>query len=358
MKIKKKTVLKLIFIPLGCILFIFLSLTHLPLCTILGSHFHDNSTFLRDCNNENPNFGDTPLTKISLLGSHDAMSNDINYFSASNTSEDNFVNNWWIRFLAKGAIVRYSRAQKDNIYDQLRAGVRYIDARITYVNGNYYNSHGLLSQRFDKNLKLILRFLHENPGEFVLFQICKYYKSTSNDEELYSFMNSIKYEDKSIFDYINYSSSITEFKDLTYNNLTDNGTKAGALIFSDECNIAPFNQFNFAHYESHWHNIVDNKLITQKIIERSEYGKTILGDDYLRVNQAQQTPNGDEIWGALFRWSLLNMAKHHNLEVVKHEKINVILEGLPIYMCDYATCNSNGFNDKIISLMKDRNINL
>lgn len=359
---KKTHSFSIIFFPiLTFLLLSFLILVQSPMVII--HHYgvcEDHSHFIRECVRDNPSFKDTALTKISLLGSHDALSNDINKNSIPNSSEDNLVNIDWLRIMGKGAIVRYSRAQYHDIYTQLNVGVRYVDIRVTNINGEFYNSHGLVSNRFDVNLLKILKFLDENPGEFVLLQICAYYKGQSSDLGLKQMMESVTYNNKNVFDYINYDTSIREFKNLTYNNITDNGTKAGVVLFAspNEVNIAPFNQINYSYYNSHWHNTIDEASITEKIVEYARYGKEVLGDDYLRINQAQQTPNMDEIFGALCSWSLLSMAEEHNARMVNREDIFDILDGLPIYMCDYTTCNSNNFNTNIINKMYQRNISL
>lgn len=346
-------------ISLSMVLGAFLVLTQFGVPTFKASGYEDHSHYLREIVNEKPSFANTPLTEISLLGSHDALSDEIDMWSKPNSSEDNLVNNPWLRIFGKGAIVRYSRAQNDSIYHQLQAGVRYMDIRVTNIDGVFYNSHGLVSSTFRDNLSKILRFLDENPGEFVLMQICKYYKGNATDQELYQMMESVYYKEKNIFDYIHYENNVHEFKDLTYNILTNNGNDAGVVLFasSSQVNMAPFNQFNMSHCDSHWHNTIDEKEMTREMVEYSVIGKT-LGTDYLRINQAQQTPNTNEIWETFLGWSLLSMAEYHNHNVVNREDIMDILDGLPIYMCDFSTCNTRGFNTKIISLMRQRNLSL
>lgn len=358
----KKTLktLRNIGIILGSIVvLVFFTLTQLAVPTFTTSGFIDHSTFLRECARDNPSFTDVPLTEISLLGSHDALSDEIDLWSMPNSSEDNLVNNGWLRIFGKGAIVRYARAQNDSIYNQLKAGVRYMDIRVTNIDGVFYNSHGLVSSTFKDNLLKILKFLDENPGEFILMHICKFYEGTSNSEQLKDLMESVRYNNKNVFDYIHYDSSFTEFRDLTYNVLTDSGNKAGVCLFADsgQVNVSPFNQFNMSHCDSHWHNTINEPRMTEEMVSYAAIGKS-LGSDYLRIDQAQQTPNLNEIWETFLGWSLLSMARIHNNNVVNRSDIMDILDGLPIYMCDYSTCNCNGFNSKIISLMYQRNISL
>lgn len=118
---------------------------------------YQNGNILADTLAENSNFGDVPINKIALLGSHDAFSYGINYSSIPNSSEDNFSNSFWAS-LAKGLVSRLSKAQAHDVTTQLNAGVRYFDARITLVNGEYYTSHGVLSVKLKDVLTDIINF--------------------------------------------------------------------------------------------------------------------------------------------------------------------------------------------------------
>lgn len=331
--------------------------TELPICNIGTNYLIESSHFFRSINEENDNFKNIPLTEISMLGSHDALSNGINFFSKSNTNEDNITNNNFVRIIAKGLMTRLAKSQNENIYNQLMGGVRYIDTRITYLNGDYYNCHGLLSDKFETNILHILKFLDENPGEFVLMHIVHYYEGESNWDNLYEFIKSIKYNDKSLIDYVNYDNDIDSFDKLNYKNITNNGSNAGIVIFADEKTNTPFFDQLGLNIYSKWHNKVDFNLMKEGIYLASEEGER-KGSSYLRINQAQQTPNGDEIFSYITSWSLLSLAKHHNYKVLELENIDEILNNLPIYMCDYATTNYKEFNTNIINKLRNRNLSL
>lgn len=352
-----KKIIKTFFRIIGCIVGVVLIFSELPVSNFGINFANDNSHFFREIYAENNDFKDVSLTEISMLGSHDALSNDINFISKSNTNEDNITNNDFVRIIAKGLMLRLAIAQEDDIYTQLKAGVRYVDTRITYIDGEYYNCHGLLSGLFKDNILKILKFLDENPGEFVLMHIVHYYEGESNWTNLKEFIGSVKYNNKSLLDYQNFSDEINNFKDLNYGNLTNNGADAGVVIFSDEETSDPFfNKFGRNIY-SDWHNRVSFDLMKEGINNASTRGAE-LGSDYIRINQAQQTPNSTEPITFVTSWSLLNLAKHHNYKVLKLDNIDTILNNLPIYMCDYSTTNYNNFNADIIEKLKERNINL
>lgn len=353
----KKFFITSLIVLLSFLIVSFLVLGLVPICTTSQSKFNDHSTFLRDCNSKNDKFGVVPLTEISLLGSHDACSNDINFGSKPNVNEDNIVNNGAARFFAKGAMVRYAKAQNEDVYDQLKSGARYLDIRITKIDGVYYNSHGLVSNTLEINLKKILKFLSENPGEFILFHVQNYYPSDLNLNELKTFISTVKLNDLSLFDYMNYSSSITEFSDLNYNVLTANGTKAGVVIFTHrDTKVMPFGQFNSEHFRSKCHGKIDANAMIEGIRKETLNCKNL--KTTLRICQAQQTPNTAEWWNTLINWSLLRMAKNENYRILHLDDIKNILDSMPIYMCDWCSYNGNGFNDEIISLLKERNLSL
>lgn len=356
---KKSSIITLsICIPILTMLTGLFVITENTVCTLSNPSISDHSHFLRESNESNPSFGTIPLTEISMLGSHDALSDDIHYWSTPNSSEDNMVNSLGLRLVAKGLMVRLAKAQQHNIYDQLVAGVRYIDARITYVDGEYYTSHGLISNTLEHNLSLILKFLHENPGEFVLFDINNYYPGTSTFQELVEYISTIKYEGKNLYDYVNYDEGITQFKNLNYNNITNNGNGAGVVLFSDQGNrTGLFNQLDISKVRSKWHNKSSNEEINILIREEATYSAS-LGEDYLRINQAQQTPSPKEVWSTFVNWSLLHAAKIHNTDLLNKPYINEVIDGMPIYMCDFVTSDYDNFNNRIIDLMLTRNKNL
>lgn len=358
MTVKKKVTI-IIIIPIVTAMLIFIGLAQIPVTTIHASTINNHSHFFRDCVSNNPTLVNKPITRLSMLGSHDALSNDINYLSKPNTSEKHdFVNNPAIRIIAKGAICRLAKAQQANIYDQLVAGVRYLDVRITNVDGLFYTSHGLISNTLEYNLNLILKFLNENPGEFILFNINNYYGDNKSFDDLVKYIDTIKYENKSLLDYVNYSSEYSSFNELTYANVTNNGNEAGVILFSDQNNqVAPFKQFESAKIRSNHHGIPSDAEINKRIIEEAKYCEN-LSSEYLIINQTQQSASFDDLWTSILNWSLLHQAKYHNASLLGSKEIDYIINAMPIYMCDYTTSDYDDFNNRIIEKLFQRNIKL
>ena len=370
-----------------CAFVSFVLLMQIPTTTFHKSNYVDHSHFFREIMNENKNFANVPLTRIRMLASHDSMSNDINYQSFPNKSEDTMASNLFFRGLGKGFMVRISRGQKDNVYEQLMAGIRYIDFRITNIDGVFYTSHGLVSNTLETNLKLILKFLDENPGEFIMCDIVRYYPGSpaKSYNDLYEFIKSVKYNDKSLLDYVPTSytreskeikiDSKTKFYDLTYNDLcpidsSTNERKAGALIYTYQDNAEPFGR-NDGNLKASRNAVTFNSgVVLNTIHEWIDYIKTWGGDDgnpnrwhYLNLNETQFQPQVNEIPDILLGWSLLHGAYHNNNylynEMIKDENKGLDwLEYMPIYMCDFSTCNENKFQQRITQKLINSNIKL
>lgn len=337
MKKAKKVILSVTLSLLAAILIFIVVVGHFPFAFNGGTAEQKYSSVLQTAFADN---GDVPITKIALLGSHDALSYNINYGSKPNVSEDVITNNGFVRFIGKGALVRYSKAQKDDIYTQLNCGVRYIDVRITNIDGVYYTSHGLVSHKLKDSLLQILKFLSENAGEYIIFHIVHYYAGNSNRTELCKYISKIKLEDKCLYDYV-YDTPSTP----TYNDMTDGGKKAGVLLLSDSMEENEYSTlFNRIGINSKWHNITNSAALKNAV---NDYAQTLSAPSCLVVNQAQTTPNGNDVWGIFTGWSLIDMAARHNERMINSEEFDFWLSKMPIYMCDYTTCTRSDFNKRI-----------
>lgn len=308
--------------------------------------------------NQNNGFGNVPVNKIALLGAHDSLSYDINYHSMPNSSEDTPSNNNFLYNIGRGFIVRMSKAQADDVYAQLNAGVRYVDARITNIDGNFYTSHGLVSGLLEKSLLQILKFLDENPGEYIIFHIVHFYKGNSDWEELNNYIAGVRYQDKNLFDYVNYDTEqVKSFSSLTYNDMTDGGTKSGALFLGEDRESSYSNYYKLSNINSVWHNTIDSGYILEKISENYEKLKAS-ETDALCINQTQTTPNYSNVFKTVFSWSLIDKAAKHNEIIVNNQNFKLWLSKMPIYLCDYATSNIGDFNNKANAQIMQFNLSL
>ncbi|XP_012730757.2 1-phosphatidylinositol phosphodiesterase isoform X1 [Fundulus heteroclitus] len=76
----------------------------------------------------------------------------------------------------------YAECQTWSLASQLRAGVRFLDVRVRYVNGNLTIHHGVSYQwaHFGHVLEGVVDFLHEYPSETVLMRVKEEFSETNN----------------------------------------------------------------------------------------------------------------------------------------------------------------------------------
>lgn len=320
-----------------------------------------NGDFLRKMVKQNPILADTPITKIAVLGAHDSLSYDIGYNSMPNSSQDTYSNNKFLYYTCRGFIARQSKTQMENVYTQLNCGVRYIDARITNIDGTFYTSHGLVSGTLEKSLLQILQFLDENPGEYIFFHIVYFYPGQSSWSELDEYMTSVKYNDKSLFDYVNYDMNAKEnIGQVTYNDMTDGGTKAGVMIFGlHDNNSGDYDKFyRLSKYVvSTWLNQTDSKVAIDLIDSKYNQLKTH-SFDYLYIIQTQLTPSFKGWFDTACGWSVSDMNARHNARVISDERVQKWLSAMPIYTCDYSTTDFGNFSKKVILELSKFNLSL
>lgn len=96
--------------------------------------------------------GNLPINQISLPGTHD---------SATGTYSEG---------IGEGGMVK---TQDDSVYEQLNAGIRFIDARCRHISNSFAMHHGMiyLEKMFGDILNECRRFLRENPSEFILMSV-------------------------------------------------------------------------------------------------------------------------------------------------------------------------------------------
>ena len=350
-------------IVLICILILLIIFFQFPMSFGISNTNEDYSHILKSVYESNNNFGNIKVTQIAMLGSHDALANGICYSSKPDTTRqkvkhDNYAANPLINILAKGLVVRMSKAQSQNIYEQLKAGVRFIDVRISDIDGEFYNCHGVISDRFENNLLLILKFLNENPGEFIIFSILYYYQDTKTWDEMCDYMKSIEYNGHNIFDYVNYDIKNKDFSTLTYNDVTCNSTKSGVIFVAYNYNGTKYKDYFRLDKVLNSNCKVANYRKIDKVIDEIVENSKEYDDSYLKVNQTQITPDLDGIFSVLTNWSLLNISDKHNSHVIKEENYEEWIKCMPIYLTDNSTSNNGDFNHVINECIFKYNLEL
>lgn len=308
----------------------------------------------------NPRLGNTSVTRIALLGSHDALSYNIKYSSRYNFNENLSVSSGFLRGFAKGAVRRYSKAANHRLYTQLCAGVRYVDLRVTCIDGVFYSSHGLVSDTIEASMLEVLRFLTEHPGEFVILRIQHVYFGRSSWNAFAEFLETVRYNGTNIYDFIRYDLTKSP-TNVTYDEITDHATKGGALFITidEQGNVtnrfAPY--FNLYPIWGPWANKTTTSKLVRFLNANIEYLRNNPFDGFC-LAQVQTTPTGEDIIPTLFGWSLLKMAQRHNTRIIQRIPPRDILAHMPIFMVDYATSTTRNFNDVINAEVLSHNLNL
>ena len=305
--------------------------------------------------------GTTRIVDIAMLGAHDAFSHKITTNSPVDPAEpsDSLLRQQTLAKVADGAFVRLAKAQKSDASTLLKAGVRYLDVRLSWYENEWYTKHGLISDKFSLYLGQTIKFLTDNPGEFVIFDMQHvYFDETVSYTDLFDYLNTYEVADKALTDFINYDPLAMQLRDLTYDIVTDSGTKGGVIILAKTAASVslPFhyNRGNgdtqVINIRSLWHNTSDTDTLLSGI--RSEYdylSNTVIYEDIFRVNQAQKTGalSGSDIWDTLLGWSLLDMANNSNTLLTTQEDFNAWFSKMPILMVDFSDSPKGNFNQVV-----------
>lgn len=305
----------------------------------------------------------TRVVDIAMLGAHDAFSDKITTKSKVNPAEteDSFIGNKTFLTFADGIVSRLSRAQVSGADTLLKKGVRYFDARIAFVNNEYYTTHVFLSDKLEIYLKEMIAFLQTNPSEFIIFDIQHVYLGEKNFEDLFTYIDSVKVNGRSLLSFVNYDPTNIGLGALTYGEVISNGAGAVILAKTEQTEAMRYHYVYKDSIRSYWHE----KNVKSELIKgiESEYANLTENaseyKDMFRVNQAQLTGTfgGDTIFNTIFGWSLIDMANGMNKELIKHENFKNWFKAMPIIMVDYADCPSSNetMNDAVIEYNKGLN---
>lgn len=301
------------------------------------------------------------IIDISMLGAHDAFSNNITTKSAPDYNDGGIVTNKLVRTVAGGLVVRMSRAQIAGTKEMLYAGVRYFDVRITKVEDDYYTYHGYISDKLEVYIKDMITFMKNHPNEFIIFDIQHFYTDQGGNRsldsgvyiELKNYMDNIKVDNESLMDYaLQTTKSIDE---LTY---AECKGKVIMLAKTDEDDT--FIDRSDDNIRSEWINKNSDEDMLNGIENEYNYLKTQTRDR-LVVCQAQKTGFITDITiiRSLLNWSLINLADNFNKVLVSDEDRFMRWIGeMPIFMVDYSTSSKGDFNDKVIEYIKNYNSQL
>lgn len=297
---------------------------------------------------------------ISMLGAHDAFTHKIdkNAEIDPHNQEMSMLNNKTIKAIGGGLMARLSKAQKSDAYTLLSRGVRYFDVRVTYHNQSWQTVHSFISAPFEEYLKDVLKFLSTTTGEIVVFDMQHVYVGNASMEALFSFIDGIKYNGKSLLDYIYYNPKEKPLSSLRYTDVTKNGS--GVVILAKTNETGDYNYEYFSSIRSIWHSTNSNaELLSLLELEIDTLRiNPELAQDQFRVAQAQRT-SSFAISGlpkTIKSWSLLDMGEEFNAYLIQNKKdIKSWFSYTPIIMVDYADSMEEKFNDKIMQYICEFN---
>lgn len=319
---------------------------------------------------------DPRVVDIAMLGAHDAFSSDISYSSVVNKNESGIVTNKIVGFVAKGFIKRMSKAQNADAMQLLKSGVRYLDVRITLVDGEYYTAHGLISNTLEYYLKDVVEFLGTHPGELIVFDIQHFQmpEGSNGPEEysrLFEYMKSVKNsKGKSIFDYVYYANGISQIPlaELRYSTATGDKTTAGAVVLAKIIGFAEVYSRDGQTMEDYpdnsktirslWHETNSYDVLAKGIEKEVEFVKNNGIKDVFVVNQAQLTGfvGGFNLVKSLFKWSIMDMAANSNAKLIQDKDTFMKnIEYLKIFMVDNATSTKGDFVHKVNQYILEAN---
>lgn len=116
-----------------------------------------------------PGVADTPLSELPIPGTHDSATSSLTADSPWSEAGRADFGDAALAFIPKAAAAAWSRAQPDSVGAQLRAGIRYLDLRLTQEpDQDVYLEHGLRGPALTPVLTEIGDFARAHPREAVI----------------------------------------------------------------------------------------------------------------------------------------------------------------------------------------------
>lgn len=310
---------------------------------------------------------------IAMLASHDAVTDSLETSSPIDLHDEGSALDI-IEPISGGMQYRFSKTQAVSIGKQLAQGARFFHIKCTDYYGTWYGTHTHLCATLHDDILEVLQYLATDSakGEIVtlLFQPTHFCEGETLDT-MYEKINSIEYDGKSLFDYVhiekadaydegNGDASIGQ---LTYNDLTVNGTQPGVVIFTrreegkfqsewdgnGELTNKTFDMDSCSEHE--WHSTIGTNKLIKKI--NAVCDKIASDNKYmskLRLNQAQASlavGGVDELIQVIGAWSLLRFANRHNVKLLENKSFDRWLTYMPVFQVDFCNSDKGDFNNKV-----------
>lgn len=332
-------------------LLLFILIINIPIIQL----FHEETTI--DYSNwmkENvPN--EMKVTDITMLGAHDAYSSDISITSDVDAYETGIASTA-PGFLLKGLLVKQSKTQITDTAGLMKNGVRYLDIRLSYSEGEFYTKHSYVSTNFKSIAEDLVEYLRSYDGELLVLDFQHIDGlDYGNDEDYHKFYDML--DTYGLEDYL-YNSDNGPLSDITYGAVTNDKTQSGIVIIDKFTDSTKQTYHYDQSVRSTW---ADNDDFESTVSFLNEEATLVKGmteyDNMFKVTQGVTTMQMDAegVKNGLMSWSLVERAEDFNLYLIESEEFDTILDSLPIIMVDYANSNENGFVDEIMKKIIEKN---
>lgn len=327
----------------------------------------------------NPRFVD-----IAMLGSHDAVTDTISRSTPIDYNDKDKAQGKLDPIMG-GISYRFAKTQTVGLDKQLAQGARFFHIKCTDYDGEWYGSHTHLCGKMSDHITDILQYLasDEAKGEIVvlLFQIT-YFGDGENLDTFNDFVQNTRYEGKSLFDYVYIDDADTydtgnggvRIGDLRYNDLTQNGTAPGVVIFnrreegkfkSEWDGVGELTQkcFDMDACAVHdWHNSIGEDRLIDKIntsCDKIEEDTSLMSKFRLNQTQAAFAVHGiGEFFSAIGAWSLIRFAASYNISLIENKNFDKWLSYMPVFQVDFCNSDKGDFNNKVNEKIKNHNTTL
>lgn len=106
---------------------------------------------------------DISLRDIIIPGTHNSGTYDVTESSQLSSGSDSILH-----LFAKEVVVGWSKTQACDISQQLSGGIRYLDLRLEWYDGQVWISHGMLSDTLENVLDDVNSFSESHPQEIII----------------------------------------------------------------------------------------------------------------------------------------------------------------------------------------------
>ena len=312
---------------------------------------------------------DTKFVSLNMLGAHDAFTANISTSSAKYDAAGAAQGDSGSKAapLSSSTAAPMSKAQSQDALTMLNHGVRYFDIRLSrsdktgtntlggtiqHTNGVFYTTHGMLSDEFRPIAYTIAQWAKEHPGEIIVLDFQEMWDNTSSagstgDSVAQSWidLNNLLTE-AGIYDYVTINNG-TDLSTVTYGSLTENGTKAGIVLFGRAvATNASVGSFILRGTTS---AAFDGKMYSNYSFGDASVSSSSLAADYIQAQvdhaytQTGTVNNMYRVMQAISSTSnLINQAGTDNTYIAGAVKTNPTwLTTLPVVMVNDATVNTS-----------------